>query len=105
MNNNVGSVEVCDATKHKDPKSLLGYIIKDDGSLGAAALGISDAIKKRGRDFNIAGVDFDTDEDENVTLENVSDSVVVNKTIINTSSKEMNYADGKNTINLTFNMN
>lgn len=92
MNNNVGSVEVCDATKHKDPKSLLGYVRKDDGSLGAAALGISEAIKKRGRDFN---------EDENIPSENVNDSVVVNKTMINTSSKKMNYSDGKNTINLT----
>ena len=55
MNNNVGSVEVGAATKHKDPKSLLGYIRKDDGSLGAAVLGVSNAVKKRGRDFSIAG--------------------------------------------------
>lgn len=104
MNNNVGSVEVCDATKHKDPKSLLGYVRKDDGSLGAAALGISNATKKRGRDFNIAGVEFDTDEDENQSSENLSD-MVVNKTITNTLTKKMNYSEGKNTINLTFNMN
>jgi hypothetical protein len=28
MNNNVGSVEVAANTKHRDPKSLLGYIRK-----------------------------------------------------------------------------
>jgi len=33
MNNNVGSVEVAASTKHRDPKSLLGYIRKDDSSL------------------------------------------------------------------------
>ena len=64
MNKNVGSVEVGAATKNRDPKSLLGYIRKDDGSLGAAALGFSYAIKKRGIDFTIAGVEFDTDPDE-----------------------------------------
>jgi hypothetical protein len=41
MNNKLGSVEVAAATKHKDPKSLLGFIRKDDGSLGAAALDAS----------------------------------------------------------------
>ena len=29
INNNVGSIEVAAATKHKDPKSLLGYVRKD----------------------------------------------------------------------------
>jgi len=33
MNNNVGSVEVAASTKHRDPKSLFGYIRKDDSSL------------------------------------------------------------------------
>ena len=33
-------------------------------SLGAAALGVSNAVKKRGKDFSIAGVEFDTDPDE-----------------------------------------
>ena len=41
MNNKLGSVEVAAATKHKDPKRLLGFIQKDDGSLGAAALDVS----------------------------------------------------------------
>ena len=46
INNNVGSIEVAAATKHKDLKSLLGYVRKDDGVLGSAALGVSEAIKK-----------------------------------------------------------
>jgi len=48
MNNNVGSVEVAANTKHRDPKSLLGY-----NSLEAAALGVSYAVKKRCRVFSI----------------------------------------------------
>ena len=63
MNNNIGSVEVAAATKHQDPKSLLGFIRKDDNSLEAAALGVSYAVKKWGRDFSIAVVEFDTDPD------------------------------------------
>jgi len=49
INNNVGSVEVVAAAKHKD---LLGHIRKDDESLG-----VSNAVKKRGRDLSIAGVE------------------------------------------------
>ena len=63
MNNNVGSVEVAAATKHRDHKSLLGCSLKDYNSLEAAALGVSYAVKKRGRDFSIAVVEFDTDPD------------------------------------------
>jgi len=98
MNNNVGSVEVAAATKHRDPKSLLGYIRKDDSSLGAAALGVSNAIKKRGRDFSIADVKFDTDIDEG--NENSSSAPILNTNL----SKKVNYSDGKNSINLTFDM-
>ena len=101
MNNNVGSIEVGAATKHKDPQSLLGYIRKDDGSLGAAALGVSNAVKKRGRDFSIAGVEFDSDE-ETVENNQSSNSLIANN---NENTKKVSYSDGKNQINLTFNMN
>ena len=105
MNNNVGSVEVSAATKHKDPKSLLGYIRKDDGSLGAAALGVSNAIKKRGRDFSIASVEFDTDVDEEEEENMSSKSNVASNNIVNNkSTKKVKYSDGKNLINLTFDM-
>ena len=88
MNNNVGSVEVAAATKHRDPKCLLGYIRKDDSSLGAAALGVS-----------IAGVEFDTDIDEG------SSSVpILNNNVNSNLSKKVNYSDGKDSINLTFDM-
>ena len=73
MNNNVGSVEVAAATKHRDPKSLLGYIRKDDSSLGAAALGVSNAM-------------------------------FPNSNVNTNLSKKVNYSDGKNSINLTFDM-
>ena len=73
MNNNVGSVEVEAATKHRDPKSLLGYIRKDDSSLGAAALGVSNAM-------------------------------FPNSNVNTNLSKKVNYSDGKNSINLTFDM-
>ena len=104
MNNNVGSVEVGAATKHKDPKSLLGYIRKDDGSLGAAALGVSNAIKKRGHDFSIAGVEFDTDEEEQEDNQGSKSNVVVNNNVNNNLTKKVKYSDGRNQINLTFNM-
>jgi len=100
MNNNAGSVEVGAATKHKDPKSLLGYIRKDDGSLRAAALGVSNAVKKRGRDCSIAGVEFDIDE-ETEEINQASSNLIVD----NENTKKLNYSDGKNIINLTFNMN
>jgi hypothetical protein len=103
MNNNVGSVEVAAATKHRDPKSLLGYIRKDVSSLGAAALGTSNAIKKRGRDFFIAGVEFETDIEGNENSS--SSSAPILNTNVNTNlSKKVNYSDGKNSIKLTLNM-
>lgn len=95
MNNNVGSVEVGAATKHKDPKSLLGYIRKDDGSLGAAALG---------RDFSIAGVAFDTDEEDEEENQQSINNVNLIKNYNNNLTKKVKYNDGKNTINLTFDM-
>jgi len=104
MNNNVGSVEVAAATNHKDPKSLLGYIKKDDSSLGAAALGVSNAIKKRGRDLSIAGVEFDTDIDEGNENSSSSSVPILNNNINSNLSKKVNYSDGKNSINLTFDM-
>ena len=104
MNNNVGSVEVAAATKHRDPKSLLGYIRKDDSSLGAAALGVSNAVKKRGRDFSITGVEFDTDSDEGNENLHSSCASMLNTDVNNNLSKKVKYSDGKNSINLTFDM-
>ena len=104
INNKIGSVEVAAATKHKDPKSLLGYIRKDDGSLGEAALGVSNVMKKRGRDFSIAGVEFDTDPDEGTEISKSSSATMVNNNVNTNLSKKVNYSDGKNSINLTFDM-
>ena len=103
INNNVGSIEVAAATKHKDPKSLLGYVRKDDGVLGSAALGVAEAIKKRGRDFSIAEVEFDTDEDNEEP--NVADKLIMNNNTNNiNTTRKMNYSDGKNQMNCTFNL-
>ena len=103
INNNVGSIEVAAATKHKEPKSLLGYVSKDDGVLGSAALGVAEAIKKRGRDFSIAGVEFDTDEENEEP--NAADKLIINNNTNNiNTTKKMNYSDGKNQINFTFNL-
>ena len=92
------------ATKHRDPKSLLGYIRKDDSSLGAAALGNSNAIKKRGRDFSIVGVEFDTDIDEGNENSSSSSVPILNNNVNSNLSKKVNYSGGKNSINLTFDM-
>jgi len=92
------------ATKHRDPKSLLGYIRKDYSSLGAAALGVSNAIKKRVRKFSIAVVEFDTDIDEGNENSSSSSVPILNNNINSNLSKKVNYSDGKNSINFTFDM-
>ena len=103
INNNVCSIEVAAATKHKDPKSLLGYVRKDDGVLGSAALGVAEAIKKRGRDFSIAGIEFDTDEENEEP--NAADKLIINNNTNNiNTTKKMNYSDEKNQMNFTFNL-
>ena len=87
----------------KDPKSLLGYVRKDDGVLGPAALGVAEAIKNRGRDFSIAGVEFDTDEENEEP--NSADKLIINNNTNNiNTTKKMNYSDGKNQMNFTFNL-
>jgi len=73
-------------------------------SLGAATLGVSNAVKKRGRDFAIAGVEFDTDPDEGDENLPSSSASILNTTVNNNLSKKVNYSDGRNTINLTFDM-
>jgi len=93
MNNNVGSVEVAAATKHRDPKSLLGYIQKDDTSLGKAALSVSNALKKRGSEFSIAGVEFDTDQDKGTEISNSSSDTMVNNNVNTNFSKQVNYSE------------
>ena len=90
MNNNVGSVEVAAATKHS--------------SLGAAALGVSNAVKKRGRDLSIAAVEFDTDPDEGNENWHSSSASILNTNVNNNLSKKVNCSDGKNSIILTFEM-
>ena len=91
INNNVGSIEVAAATKH------------NDGVLGSAALGVAEAIKKRGRDFSIAGIEFDTDEENEEP--NSADKLIINNNTNNiNTTKKMNYSDGKNQMNFTFNL-
>jgi len=102
INNNIGSIKVAAATKHKDPKSLLGYIRKDDGVLGCAALGVAEVIKKHGRDFSIAGVEFYCDEENEEPK--VADKLVIDYNNINNTTKKMNYSDGKNQMNFIFNL-
>ena len=63
-------------------------------------LDVAEVVKKRGRDFSIAGVEFDTDEEPKV-----NDKLVINdNTDITNTTKKMNYADGKNQMNFTFNL-
>lgn len=63
-------------------------------------LDVAEVVKKRGRDFSIAEVEFDTDEEPKV-----NDKLVINdNTDITNTTKKMNYADGKNQMNFTFNL-
>ena len=73
-------------------------------SLGSAALGVSNAVKKRGKDFSIAGVEFDTDPDEGTENLHSSSGAILNNNVNTNLSKKVNYSDGKNSINLTFDM-
>ena len=70
-------------------------------SLGAAALGVSNALKNRVRDFSIAGVEFDTDEEAEENKQSSSIMIANN----NENTEKVSYSDGKNQINLTFKMN
>ena len=64
---------------------------------------MAEAIKKRGRDFSIAGVEFDTDEDNEEP--NVADKLIMNNNTNNiNTTKKMNCSDGKNQMNFTFNL-
>ena len=85
-------------------KSLLGYIRKDDSSLEAAVLGVSNAIKKQVREFSIAVVEFDTDIDEGNEISSSSSAHILNTNVNTNLSKKVNYSDGKNSIILTFDM-
>jgi len=60
-------------------------------------------VKKRGRDFSFTGVEFDTDPDEGNEISHSSSSML-NTNVNNNLSKKVNYSDGKNSINLTFDM-
>ena len=70
-------------------------------SLGAAALGVSNAVKEWGRDFSIAAVEFVTDEEAKENKQSSSNLIASN----NENTKKESYSDGKNQINLTFDMN
>ena len=53
------------------------------------------------RDFSIAGVEFDTDEEAEENKQSSSIMIANN----NENTEKVSYSDGKNQINLTFNMN
>ena len=64
---------------------------------------MAEAIKKRGRDFSIAGIEFDTDEENEEP--NAADKLIINNNTNNiNTTKKMNYSDGKNQMNFTFNL-
>ena len=46
VNNNVSALVVAQATKHKDPKTLMGYVSVSDNSLMEASLSISSAANR-----------------------------------------------------------
>lgn len=64
---------------------------------------MAEAIKKRDRDFSIAGVEFDADETNEEP--NVADKLRMNNNTNNiNTTKKMNYSNGKNQMNFTFNL-
>lgn len=70
MNNGQSAEATSVATKHRDPKTLLGYVAADEGLLMAAARGIGAAVIKSAEKNKKAGTRFvpsdfsDEDDDE-----------------------------------------
>ena len=58
-------------------------------------------LKEWGRDFPIAGVEFVTDEEAKENKQSSSNLIASN----NENTRKVSYSDGKNQINLTFDMN
>jgi hypothetical protein len=58
-------------------------------------------VKRRGRDFSIAGVEFDRDGEAEENKQSSSNLRANN----NENTKKVSYSDGKNQMNLIFNMN
>ena len=59
VNNNVSALVVAQATKHKDPKTLMGYVSVSDNSLMEASLSISSAANRvHLNSSSVAGVDL-----------------------------------------------
>mmetsp|Transcript_1681 Transcript_1681/g.2682 ORF Transcript_1681/g.2682 Transcript_1681/m.2682 type:complete len:114 (-) Transcript_1681:77-418(-) len=63
MNNGQGAEATSAATKHRDPKTMLGYVRADDTLLMKAALGIGASMKRASCSTRIAGVEFENDEE------------------------------------------
>ena len=60
----VGGEATSMATKHRDPKTLLGYVGSDNALLMRAAQGIGSAMKNSSKDFLLAGVDISDSQNE-----------------------------------------
>lgn len=58
MNNGVSAESTSIATKHRDPKTMLGYVAADEQLMMQAAKGIGKAMKGSSSNSTIAGVDF-----------------------------------------------
>ena len=62
VNNNVSALVVAQATKHKDPKTLMGYVSVSDNSLMEASLAISSAANRvHQNSTSVAGIDLFAD--------------------------------------------
>lgn len=64
MNSGVSAESTSLASKHRDPKTMLGYVVPDEGLLMQAALGIGNAVKNSSITSRIAGVSFGPEESD-----------------------------------------
>ena len=65
MNNGVSAETTSLASKHKDPKTMLGYVVPDEGLLMQAALGIGIAVKNTSTSSSrLAGISFAPEESD-----------------------------------------
>lgn len=110
---NVGGEVTAAATKHRDPKTCMGYVKPDNSLLMRAALGIGEAAKGSMNTNRLAGIDltppkstelvkrtWQESDDGNAEIDGKKENVVHNK-VMNVSNITNNEATSKSSIAVT----
>ena len=95
----VGGEVTAVATKHKDPKTMLGYVDADQSLLMAAALEIGKAVKNSTNQNRLAGVDLTPTHSDSNVLKRSWQEMQEEETV-----KDENKNDNNNMIKITKNV-